>query len=507
MRRWMTVLLALAAAAGIAEGQARPTQGGRELDANPQLGGGGRNSILSVDPSRSLSGNLYITGQVTGGFSFRGSVPYVGGNELRLTLPSESLDNFNRDSIGIQSVLGGRSYRPQPYYRPSSTVYSLKSGVTAASVAPEAALGQAYPPLNVPGGAPTLGEGMISHTRLLKPSILPSAQMGQLALSRGPLPSVVGTESETASRPRISALFGILRNAESRSLMEALKESGPDTEPLEQAQLPPGETPGEGAGEAEAGAQPITSEAGDQPSDMGLPSRPDDDVFDEMIRELVWQRNEQFRAGAIAPRSQPGTDLEALDRDPSERKKAQRRSRSVLVETADNRIILHGLAGRGTDPFNRHMSAGDTKLSKGRFYQAAAHYETAQQANRTNPLAPAGAGLAYFGAGESYRASHFLQRALRLFPALMGVRIDIDGILGKEATDKRLAELEQRLGRSTGKAKTSLMFLATFIHANRGDMQRSRAWAEKLASLAGDDPILAAYAQRVIAIASTTSAP
>ena len=78
-----------------------------------------------VDTSR----NLVITGNVTGGKSFRGPIPYSSTNAFRGPLGSTSLDSFRRDSAGggaFDRYIGG--YSPQPYYSPTGTVTTMVPG-------------------------------------------------------------------------------------------------------------------------------------------------------------------------------------------------------------------------------------------------------------------------------------------------------------------------------------------------------------------------------------------
>ena len=136
MRGWwhLAVFVLLAIAAGAA-GQVYQTQYGRALDSSYYLGSRGVNSIRWAD--RALDGNLLVTGQVTGGFGFRGGVGYVGSDQFRLELPSASLDRFISGSAGLDRIGSGSLYRPNPYFSPTGTVVgagSVVSGDFPASV-------------------------------------------------------------------------------------------------------------------------------------------------------------------------------------------------------------------------------------------------------------------------------------------------------------------------------------------------------------------------------------
>jgi len=92
----MAALLAAALSASPAFGQVQ-VQGGSGLDANQQVGSGGYNQASAQVDYRAR--NLLITGNVGGGQAFRGSINYRSEGSFQGNLGSDSLFNFNRDSI------------------------------------------------------------------------------------------------------------------------------------------------------------------------------------------------------------------------------------------------------------------------------------------------------------------------------------------------------------------------------------------------------------------------
>jgi len=70
--------------------------------------------------------NLSITGNLRLGKSFRGSTPYVAtGGQLTNRLPSDTLSNFRRDSMGVEDIGSGLEYGgTQPYFSETSSVTS-----------------------------------------------------------------------------------------------------------------------------------------------------------------------------------------------------------------------------------------------------------------------------------------------------------------------------------------------------------------------------------------------
>jgi len=85
-------------------------QDGNALDANQQVGGGGYNQPGAQVDYRAR--NLLVTGDVGGGQAFRGQINYSSEGSFHGNLGSDSLFNFNRDSIySAPGGLGGYSAR------------------------------------------------------------------------------------------------------------------------------------------------------------------------------------------------------------------------------------------------------------------------------------------------------------------------------------------------------------------------------------------------------------
>ncbi len=101
--------------------QLAPGSDGRLLDANNQVGSGGINTATP----RNLfnTSNLYITGNTTRGTAFQGFSPVRNQFSLFSTLPSTVLANFERDSVGLNSITGyGAIGVTNPYFNRTQTV-------------------------------------------------------------------------------------------------------------------------------------------------------------------------------------------------------------------------------------------------------------------------------------------------------------------------------------------------------------------------------------------------
>jgi Flp pilus assembly protein TadD len=134
--------------------------------------------IRSPNPIDS-SGNLIITGNVSGGSYFHGPVPYRSTTSFGAPLGSSSLDSFLRDSTRSDDFdRYFERYRVQPYYSPTETVTTMtpgRSGVFVPSTtriaerAPDAFGLEDVPKKEVPAGQST----SISDLRLLPTPLNP----------------------------------------------------------------------------------------------------------------------------------------------------------------------------------------------------------------------------------------------------------------------------------------------------------------------------------------------
>jgi tetratricopeptide (TPR) repeat protein len=241
------------------------------------------------------------------------------------------------------------------------------------------------------------------------------------------------------------------------------------------------------------------------------------DIYFDLLTSLQPQR-----PGVVAARGDPFAALLRRPETPAQQPdQAQRPDQehplppdrapdrsSDKLERRQNVLVLHSLAGEGPDLFNRHMRQAEAWLAQRKFYEAAQEYELAALMDRSNPLARLGNALALVGAGEPRAAALDLQSALRYFPPLMDTRVDVPKILGKELAGDRLALIQQRIESDGQKVDPSLVMLAAFVSSSLDQPDKARQYAAQLKSIAGDDRLAAAYADRILQPASQpASAP
>ena len=489
-----------------AVGQVVRTQAGQLLDANYQIGGGGRNR--RVQPG-GISSQLYVTGQVTGLSGFQGSVGYYANNQLRLNLPSANLSTFRGQSVGLRNVLQGGSYRTGFYYDPASTVLGSSW------------IGAGY---NAPGTSRPRADSAIPLTAkrlymdaMSKYEPLVSREPGR-GMSASPLippwskavPTSAGRSNMLVTRPGIEAIFGVPGAKERVKLARELYEMEHREEQLDErldAQVDSrvdtridGQVGSEPLIElpAPAGKEDTEDSATIQPKGpttapvaplKKLPE-PGQDIFLDVLLQL-----DKHRRSQTVPEV-PSTDV---DGEPDKTFPIRPTKPFSLVEAGKSGVVIRALAGKRSNLFNKYMKKAQKKLREGRYYAAAGDFELACVADVSNPLARIGLCLAYFCAGEPLTAAGNLQQAMQMFPPLMETRVEISNMV----TDmnffaQRLDRLSARLDDSSRRREPLLVLLAVFSHHNTGRTVPAQLYAKKLRELAGADELLKAYAAFIL---------
>jgi hypothetical protein len=495
-------------------GQVTRVEIGRALDASPRVGSAGYNT--SVPAGTGINSQLYVTGQVRGLGSFHGRVGYYADNQLNLNVPSGRLSDFRRQSVGLSDVLSGPAYLPAPYYDPSLTAMKAP-GILAGRTAPGANV--PAPSLLAPGSPTSLGEKLyVDALNGYGPVVpLPRASVpgpGR-ALEVGPFWQPDAWTWRGAARSTVPAgraaaatdamgLFAVARSREQNELAQELyreyqREVGAGRRVAAGVEARVDARPGTGPAGGSAGSS-VTGPTGETRGGPvgGAAGEPqaNQDVFLDMLMRLR-QRRVATERRAEEGRLRPPAGAPA---GPAVTPPADEGSpRSGLVElSADQKVVLRGLAGKGGDVFNVHMARAESDLRAGRFYAAANRYRTASLVNSRNPLPRVGMGLALLGAGESLSAAFQLRSAMGVFPPIMETQVDVGGLMGAKTLQSDLKVVERRLQTAGSESKPLLYFLATFLANNLDQRQQAKSYAEKLKSYAGEDKLLKAYADYVL---------
>ncbi len=509
MHRPLPLVLTILALAGAASAQVVPVQGGRELDANYQVGSYGVNSVRQSD--RIQNANMYVTGQVGGMFGFHesrgrfGFVPpgtlitgqssLVAPESLRLNLPSAGLDDFLRRSGGIPMVGGtfmpNGGYGATNYYSPSQTVLGARaiergynvpgSNIPKATYIPTQTAQQlynsamdAYKP-----AAPGIGEQMMVNTRV-NPLVAPAGTTAVTGTSGAPNQAQPPVSYQYGGRPAASTLFGVIRRQDEqdkliRDLGEADKANNRALGKPIDAQVdsaPPGTEPKTG------------TEKPNVPAAEPAMPQPGQDVFvDVLINMRKARQNKPPDKSAEADKTKPDTT-----KPPAQ-----------AVEVTENKVLINMLAGQNQDTFNQYMARGEKKLKAGKFYEAANDFDVAQTANHSNPLASMGQAMAMFGAGEPLTAALNLRRAMTIFPPIMETSMNFRrGLMDPALIATRTAQLEERIAEQKDQVDPLVVFLAVYVETSMGEHVKAARNAELLKSLAGQDELFKLYADYIL---------
>jgi len=483
--------------AAAASGQVRQVELGGALDANPMVGGQGSNAV--PEQRRAINSQLYVTGQVTGLAGFQGNVPYFAPNQLHLALPGQALSNFIGRSVGVMDVLRGTANVSAPYYSATDTVFGV-GGILRGRTAPgtdvpaadlpvyydtnrlklynEALKGYAaYSPLSVqievPPPQPLIfrdtAEGLIGTTN---PGLAAMAERWYGV----PTAASLGLFSMPAGEGRRELERQLYADRQRRELQEGsvLRENagplGPvGTEQTETKVTPPFAT------------RPLAEEP------KAVAPAGGDDMFMQLLMHM-----KEAREAAPAP---PGA-------------RAGITTMPAATPTAPSgaNVLIRSLAGEARGSFGAEMARGERTLRLGRYYEAAALFDTASLRRPDNPLPLVGSAISLLAAGEPLSAAQKLRQAMQVFPPIMETRFDLNHMLGRRVFQTATQEAEAAAGRSTPRVAGLLNFLAAFLSRNAGDLAKARSYAEK-AKAAGEDSVLAAYAEVLAGQSAAAPAP
>lgn len=244
------------------------------------------------------SGNLIITGNVSGGKYFRGSVPYRSTTSFWAPLGSASLSPFLRDSASSDNFDRYlERYKTQPYYSPSETVTTTvpgSSGILTPSSATRIAerAPETFGPENEPTEAvPPQQSTVTANMRL--PTPLSPRQIEKL----GP--------EETASYPRNERLISGQYEEQMQQLQRELERIKNKAEELKQKleekdeslQISPKAEPGERAGqqlELPDFTEAQTPPSQKQPEEAPVPELPVPTQKEQQLEQAPTQGKERL---------------------------------------------------------------------------------------------------------------------------------------------------------------------------------------------------------------------
>ncbi|MFQ6048993.1 MAG: hypothetical protein ACE5K7_06480, partial [Phycisphaerae bacterium] len=422
---------------------------GNALDANPYLGSGGRNASRPVWPI--FGSNLIVSGNVTGGWAFRGFSPISSPTSFGLRrpwLPSATLGSFWRDSVGISDFRSQASpLVHRPFFFPSQTVLNVRQISTGLNRPGSSAPASAYSPLARPVTAsidaqrfeqprppqpPSAGQpasvlpqqaatGQERLSPLLGRSILfaPRLQIERLSQLQRPADRQQAEQEAPATPPQSSAV-DVLPDSPLAELLRPMP-AGPELQPT----APPSPTAELRTAQVPTG-QPIASSVLTELPPAGQDTFADmvnavrfAEQFTDAFLAAMRQRLEQ-QAAQDRVRAQARLDRQDLQRrilqdprlqdpklTPAERARLQLQIRQELLSAWAAQHMttpISTFAGRAPSLLNKYLKQAEQLLLQGKYYLAVRRYEIAQTIDPDNPLPLLGKGHALIGAGE-YRSA------------------------------------------------------------------------------------------------------
>jgi tetratricopeptide (TPR) repeat protein len=414
------------------------------------------------------SGNLVITGNVTGGKHFRGQIPYSSTTNFRAPLGSSSLDSFLRYSADLADF---ERYRPatadtsypsigryRPFFSPSATVATTKIGQPYV-LAQDKGLYGVKQDLVRPAKGTSQGQGGLLN---IYPDYSSSAWS---VLSRSPQELEKIISNELGREP---LRFGNLRHIRGETAISERKYSA--TQSVDDSVPPFFSTEPSSDSKQDIIASPQIVPSGPSQLPGVFPSNAAE--LDRLISQV--ENREKTRPRLKGKQSnvyeQVQNRLDDLVRPKSlDRITKTQDSDQLTTMQQDESVAIQADAGRHknldsftTGRFEWYMQAAEMYLKQGRFYRAADSYSMASVYKPGEASAYIGKSHALFAAGEYMTSALFLSRAIEAAPEYTRLKVDLVELLGnQDKFNKRVADVEQHL-KISGTAE--LQFLLGYVY-------------------------------------------
>ena len=409
----------------------------------------------SPDPIDS-SVNDVVTGNVSGDKYFRGNVPYRSTTNFGGNTSSTSLDDFLRRSSD-SSVYDYNSGRYKPYYSPSGSVSLIRPGRSAVFSAPDVDFSG-----RVATGTATT-DALPKIMNINPDHQLFSNQMRPIQLNSEETRKAIETDLNTRfknlqtenveadteiqkikpdpakAKEQIDALRTELEEKQRQTVLnkldseEATKEPQPTTEPTETERL---------AAKVASGEQL--------------------DVYDQMRMEVVGLGEMLKVKQEIAKQESPTQEksLEEAQKDPS--------PKEVVVEAKTYKTF----ATFKNDKFNKHLRLAEAYLKEGKYYQASNAYSLAEFYKPGDPVVYAGKSQALFAAGEFMSSAYYLSEAVRVFPGMVKIKIDLAALIGdKDVLESRASDVEELIKEFNS---VELKYLLSYVYYQTDRLVRAK---------------------------------
>jgi len=413
-------------------------QKGHLLDANPRLGSFGWNTRARLDSLVPRS-DLYITGNVTGGGSFQGLIPYRSPLEFSGNLGSGDLSNFRRDSVGAGDLSPSGIVSQRPFVDQSRALTGSWGNKIGSS-----------PQFYTPSSVTPVGALLRTKPYGLTSSGLSARPLGgsySMNVTPGPLPFGAAAQSpQTATSPMApwQRSYNLPRSTSATNLDRLLHPQANQ----------PGQTPEGTPGQSPQEENPLPQRTWTEPS-QSLPSPQDTPDLPSPLQELEEfdaDKTGQQPEGTAAPTPQGKSEGESQGGNLIP--ELTPRSTTKFSESLTGAAQPSGFVPQEKESsasfaaFHRrqadyYMEQGRYYLQQGKYYFAANAFSNAILYDPQNGGAYLAKSHALFAAGEFMSAAYFLNQALTLSPELVPLQTDLQQFFpDPKKFQERLDELE-----------------------------------------------------------------
>lgn len=406
--------------------------------------------------------NAIVTGNITGGKALQASVGYVDPSDFRVSLPSDTLFRFRRDSFtsGSSGLRGTEGLQYQYAYTSGNAVLSRGGSTSMGAGVPASGAGTtAGYTSNVVKPEPMLEGSMESN---LKVGTLRST--GAFTATRGFTPAIVGYERAGLNMQRLTAsgLLGIRKDyVEVPSAPGATPKPSPGAVPTGadtkvdmaapvavpmrtmyddlrdrlDSKSPRGVTPGTTTPEAKPTPGAAPGDGGTKaPGASGTPSpgltHAWESQIDRLRRDLLLR---QAGRGELTPEEKAAKEAEETEL-----------VRAIREAGGNVTTFITGQAQPG-DLYVPLMHEGSTYLATGRYFDAEERFARALGMRPGDPSAMVGRIHAQLGGGLLMSAAMNLRLLYEQHPELLGTRFSGDTMPGEERLKEVEAEVRDRI--------------------------------------------------------------
>lgn len=468
------------------------------------------------------SANLPITGNVSSGKHFRGSIPYNSTTAFGAPLGSTSLDSFLRYSA-VPQVRSGYPQNYSPYYSPTGTVTTTVPGYQGvfSPSSPRIAGGLGQFQTNQPADpmamaeAPQISGGEYSGAISSGIGVSPRLRYWPMSPSPEEMKGIISNElGDQLTEPPTSPTGDPLMAPEEyqqrleqlRRDLDRIQSSIPQIEqnpaidssttppqsPLQQPlqepslQLPAATVPPERTIE---GLQTIPStdsrlelydpSAGREtglstpPEEVGQAAEPDRMPALQRIEETARAFDAKSKFLNRSPNDQPGGATGIPDRRPSgtdraaqdiaERSPTDAQQDVRQPSSGDDAPQTHENPGSlAQKQFDHYLTAAQLYMRQGRYYRAADSFTLASVYIPHDPRAHLGRSHALLAAGEYVSSAVSLARAIELDARYALGKVDLVEVIGgPDAFVQRITNLEEQ---AQGSDASQLQFLLAYVY-------------------------------------------